>query len=72
MAVIPTDQMSAAKSWPVYSMTSGAIQHGEPTKVFLFWPFLREAETPKSLRYTLPSISSKILPALMSLWIYPF
>jgi hypothetical protein len=36
IAVMPTDHMSAAKSCPDYSITSGAIQQGEPTKVFLF------------------------------------
>ena len=41
IAVIPRDQMSALKSYPfAYSMTSGAIQHGEPTKVILLCPAL--------------------------------
>jgi hypothetical protein len=67
IAVIPTDQISAAKSWPDYSMTSGAIQHGEPTKVFLFYPFFKDVETPKSLMITFPSISKSMLVALISL-----
>jgi len=70
--VIPSDQISAEKSCPVYSITSGAIQQGDPTKVFLFWPFFNEADTPKSLMKTLPSISRRMLPAFMSLWIYLF
>lgn len=53
-------------------MTSGAIQQGEPTKVFLFYPFFKEALTPKSEMKIFPFISRRILPALTSLWIYPF
>lgn len=55
------------------SMTSGAIQHGVPTKVCLTFcrerslPVASQAETPKSAIWTVPSSPSKILPALISL-----
>jgi len=50
IAVIPSDQISALKSYPsVYSATSGAIQQGEPTNVDFFWPSFTWALTPKSL-----------------------
>mmetsp|Transcript_30947 Transcript_30947/g.68539 ORF Transcript_30947/g.68539 Transcript_30947/m.68539 type:complete len:258 (+) Transcript_30947:2600-3373(+) len=78
-SVIPNDQMSAALSYPsVCSITSGAIQHGVPTKVILValsWPQdplrSKEAATPKSPSLTDPSLSTKMLPALISLWMPP-
>ena len=70
IAVIPSDHMSALKSYPsLCSITSGAIQHGEPTKVYLFYPALMCAETPKSLKKICPFESIRMLPALMSLCI---
>ena len=72
IAVIPKDQMSALISYPSdYSITSGAIQHGDPTNVYRFYPALTCADTPKSLRKILPSLSIKTFPALISLCIYP-
>lgn len=41
IAVIPSDQISALISYPSYcSMTSGAIQQGDPTNVNLLFPGL--------------------------------
>jgi len=50
IAVMPSDQISALKSYPsVYSATSGAIQHGDPTNVCFLVPSFTCALTPKSL-----------------------
>lgn len=72
--VTPRDQISALKSYPssLYSITSGAIQHGDPTNVCLLCPTLTCALTPKSLKNMFPSRSINILPAFMSLWIWPY
>eukprot|EP00345_Euplotes_harpa_P002516 CAMPEP_0168324202 /NCGR_PEP_ID=MMETSP0213-20121227/3946_1 /TAXON_ID=151035 /ORGANISM="Euplotes harpa, Strain FSP1.4" /LENGTH=117 /DNA_ID=CAMNT_0008326439 /DNA_START=556 /DNA_END=909 /DNA_ORIENTATION=- len=65
IAVIPIDQMSAEKSYPLCcSITSGAIQQGDPTKVFLFSPFFILAETPKSPRYMAPLFFCKHVACL--------
>lgn len=58
------------------SITSGAIQHGVPTKVLatfrrLPYPTSHPA-TPKSASLTRPSSPRRILPALMSRWICRF
>jgi hypothetical protein len=53
-------------------MTSGAIQQGDPTNVYLLCPTLTWALTPKSLKKIFPSRSIKMFPALISLWIYPY
>ena len=60
---------SCAHPW-VCSMTSGAIQQGVPTKVLRalgWWPHdaLRSmlAATPKSASSTVPSVSTRMLPA---------
>ena len=72
--VTPSDQISALKSYPssLYSITSGAIQHGDPTKVYLLCPTLTCALTPKSLKNMFPWRSINMLPALISLWIWPY
>lgn len=55
------------------SMTSGAIQHGVPTKVCRdFWrdrspPVASHDDTPKSAIWMVPSSPNKMLPAFMSL-----
>uniref|UniRef100_A0A182J0G7 Uncharacterized protein n=1 Tax=Anopheles atroparvus TaxID=41427 RepID=A0A182J0G7_ANOAO len=78
IAVIPNDQMSALKSYPwSCSITSGAIQHGVPTNVWRTFcrdrspPVASHALTPKSAICTVPSSPSRMLPALMSRWIWP-
>lgn len=52
------------------SMTSGAIQHGVPTKVlatFRRFPYpTSHPATPKSASFTRPSSPKRMLPALMS------
>eukprot|EP00834_Sanchytrium_tribonematis_P009248 NODE_1914_length_519_cov_0.690476.p2 type:complete len:117 gc:universal NODE_1914_length_519_cov_0.690476:79-429(+) len=55
-------------------MTSGAIQHGVPTNVFLdcFLSTSNEAVTPKSPNRTVPSSSIKTFPALISRCMCPF
>jgi hypothetical protein len=41
IAVMPSDHISALISYPSFtSITSGAIQQGEPTNVYLFYPGL--------------------------------
>mmetsp|Transcript_4385 Transcript_4385/g.16507 ORF Transcript_4385/g.16507 Transcript_4385/m.16507 type:complete len:347 (+) Transcript_4385:687-1727(+) len=67
--VMPSDHMSACQSYPfTCSITSGAIQHGVPTKVA--WGLAPEpqdaAETPKSPILTEPLSSMSMLPALTS------
>jgi len=58
------------------SMTSGAIQHGVPTKVCRTFcrlrsrPVASHALTPKSAICTVPSSPSRILPAFMSLILF--
>ena len=72
-AVIPSDQMSAFRSYPsgLCSMTSGAIQHGEPTKVcFLPCMLFTLVLMPKSLSTTSPSRPTSIFPPLISRWIW--
>uniref|UniRef100_A0A2P2MQN1 Uncharacterized protein n=1 Tax=Rhizophora mucronata TaxID=61149 RepID=A0A2P2MQN1_RHIMU len=69
--------MSALKSYPCNCcITSGAIQHGVPTKVFLERcrsPVSNmQADTPKSANLTTPLESTKIFPALTSLWMCPW
>lgn len=55
------------------SMTSGAIQHGVPTKVCLTFcldmslSVANHADTPKSAICTVPSSPSSIFPAFISL-----
>lgn len=64
IAVMPRDQMSALKSYPVCWITSGAIQNGVPTKVF-FFVIVAEIvdETPKSASFTSPVAVIKTLAA---------
>mmetsp|Transcript_11071 Transcript_11071/g.51287 ORF Transcript_11071/g.51287 Transcript_11071/m.51287 type:complete len:361 (+) Transcript_11071:682-1764(+) len=72
--VMPRLQISACQSYPATcSITSGAIQHGVPTKVA--WGLAPEpqdaAETPKSPILTDPLSSMRMLPALTSRWMLP-
>ena len=49
-------------------VTSGAIQKGVPTRVFLLLTVSVSCPvTPKSANFTIPVEDTKILPALMSL-----
>ncbi|EOY13379.1 Uncharacterized protein TCM_031939 [Theobroma cacao] len=66
---MPNDHISALELYPVPGcMTSGAIQQGVPTKVFLDSCLSPESnmqsETPKSASLTVPLLSSSIFPAL--------
>lgn len=57
-------------------MTSGAIQQGVPTKVFLDLcrspESNKQADTPKSPSLTAPRESMRTLPALTSRWMWPW
>uniref|UniRef100_A0A182IPB1 Uncharacterized protein n=1 Tax=Anopheles atroparvus TaxID=41427 RepID=A0A182IPB1_ANOAO len=69
-AVMPSDQMSATQSYPISSITSGAIQNGVPMTVFRFAIVSVSCPaTPKSASFAWPSELSSMLPALMSRWI---
>ena len=65
------------RRWVSRNVTSGAIQQGVPTNVCLdlalLWspPDASQADTPKSAIWTWPSEPSKILPALISRWMWP-
>jgi hypothetical protein len=51
-------------------MTSGAIQKGVPITVLrLLMVLFSVAETPKSASLAFPSVDSRMLPALRSLWL---
>lgn len=52
---------------PLISMTSGAIQYGDPTAELLFSLSVSFVATPKSASLTIPSLVVKILAPLMSL-----
>ncbi len=68
IVVIPRDQMSALKSYPDCSITSGAIQNGVPTNVFRCdFMLVSCAATPKSANLTLPDSARRTLAALTSL-----
>ena len=62
---MPSDQMSALKSYWSWRMTSGAIQKGVPTKVqhldmvAVSWP-----ATPKSASLTWPGLGLGLGPGL--------
>mmetsp|Transcript_10232 Transcript_10232/g.18653 ORF Transcript_10232/g.18653 Transcript_10232/m.18653 type:complete len:241 (-) Transcript_10232:300-1022(-) len=72
IAVMPKDQMSAFILYGLFcSMTSGAIQSGEPVKVAaLVSPKLFFEAVPKSPTFT-PESERRTLAALMSRWILP-
>lgn len=53
------------------TLTSGAIQYGVPTIVFLFSSPWTLAQNPKSVTLTVPSIPSKTLSDFISRWIIP-
>lgn len=78
--VLPKDHISALKVYLVYFITSGAIHGTEPFRVLLR-SSLADKEfnvnsnclaQPKSDNLTVPSLSTKILAPLISLWIIPF
>lgn len=67
-SVMPTDQMSADRSYELCSITSGAIQQGVPTNVLRGAQsaasepprFSAGAETPKSARKTCPFCTNPV------------
>mmetsp|Transcript_15398 Transcript_15398/g.47888 ORF Transcript_15398/g.47888 Transcript_15398/m.47888 type:complete len:224 (+) Transcript_15398:2211-2882(+) len=68
MMVQPTDQISELELQPDISITSGAIQYGEPTTECTFLsPSVSFVATPKSASLAVPSLVTRVLAALMSL-----
>ena len=65
--VQPRDQISANLSCPFLLIISGAIQQPVPMKEFKYELLIIFA-LPKSLNFILPSVSTKMLAPLRSLW----
>mmetsp|Transcript_12002 Transcript_12002/g.28467 ORF Transcript_12002/g.28467 Transcript_12002/m.28467 type:complete len:248 (-) Transcript_12002:713-1456(-) len=72
IAEMPSDHTSTFPSYLLSWMTSGAIQCGVPTNVFLLDSVaVSRAATPKSASFTSPELVSRMLPHLTSRWTLP-
>lgn len=75
ITVQPTDQISANLPWPLYWITSGAIQFGVPInerKSSFYINSDSRLLEPKSANLQIPLLSTRTLAPFMSLWMIPW